>query len=81
MMTMTDLSKWTARIGYDASAQRVDKARTFLIESGHYTETEVTYSDAERIGRMMDQLYTGGWDRFESDTITVENASEWELSW
>lgn len=80
-MTMTDLSKWTASVGYDAAAQRVDKARTWLIDSGHYTEAEATHAPVRRIHKMMDALYRSGWAGFEADTITVENASEWELSW
>lgn len=80
-MTMTDLSKWTQSVGYTPEMARVDKARTWLIDSGHYTEADVTHAPEWRIHKMMDGLYRTGWAGFEADTIIVENASAWELSW
>lgn len=55
-------------------------ARKWLCRQ-YYTEAETSAMDGARLMFLIGKLYTGGWDQFETDTATVELASEWELSW
>lgn len=55
-------------------------ARTWLEQNGADPVCVNRYTDF-RVMNAVAFGYTGGWAAFEHDTMTVINASEWELSW
>lgn len=66
------------------------KARTWLVASGHYALPTAVHIGDGHVLLAMNALYTGGWEAFERDMTTVENASafeaaefadDWQLSW
>lgn len=55
-------------------------ARTWLVDNGADSACVNVYTDF-RVMNAVAFGYTGGWGAFEHDTLTVINASVWELSW